>query len=104
MKEHLAGEGVIPRVQRRKLAHQLEDVSVAGEPGEQGLARGDGVLGGGPLPGVKKTDAGQNPPIAAGLTGGPPPPMRRSDAARPSRCVVAFLSYMTHVNRRSVPS
>jgi hypothetical protein len=30
VQEHLAGEGVVPRVQRRKLAHQLEDVSVAG--------------------------------------------------------------------------
>ena len=29
--EHLAGEGVVPRVQRRELAHQLEDVSVAAD-------------------------------------------------------------------------
>jgi hypothetical protein len=32
VEEHLAGEGVVSRVQRRKSAHQLEDVSVAGEP------------------------------------------------------------------------
>ncbi len=31
MEEHLAGESVVWRVQGRKLAHQLEDVSVAGE-------------------------------------------------------------------------
>jgi hypothetical protein len=38
--EHLAGEGAVPRVQRRKLAHQLEDVSVAGETVEQHPAGG----------------------------------------------------------------
>jgi hypothetical protein len=43
--EHLAGEGVVPRVQQRKLAHQLPDVSVAGEPVEQDPAGGPGVLG-----------------------------------------------------------
>jgi hypothetical protein len=34
-KEDLAGEGVVPRVQRRKLAYQPKDVSVAGKPVEQ---------------------------------------------------------------------
>jgi hypothetical protein len=42
--EHLAGEDVVPRVQWRELAHQLEDVSVTGEPVEQHAA------GGQPLP------------------------------------------------------
>jgi hypothetical protein len=43
--EHLTGEGVVLRVQRRQLAHQLEDVSVADQPVEQDTAGGDGVLG-----------------------------------------------------------
>jgi hypothetical protein len=30
VQEHLAGEGVVPRVQERELVDQLEDVSVAG--------------------------------------------------------------------------
>jgi hypothetical protein len=47
VKEHFAGEGVISRVQGREFAQQFEDVSVAGEPVEQGLAGGGGVLGGG---------------------------------------------------------
>src|SRR5258708_6428493 len=38
VEEHLAGEGVVSRVQGRKLARQLEDVSVAGEPVEQDTA------------------------------------------------------------------
>jgi hypothetical protein len=91
MKEHLAGEGVIARVQGRKLAQQLEDVSVAGEPGEQGLARGDGVLGDGPLPGRHIPTVGQNHRSPAALPADARRrPVRRSDAARPSRCVVAF--------------
>ena len=32
VEEHLAGKGVVSRVQGRELAHQLEDVSVAGNP------------------------------------------------------------------------
>jgi hypothetical protein len=73
MKEHLAGEGVIARVQGRKLAQQLEDVSVAGEPGEQGLARGDGVLGDGPLPGRHTPTVGQNHRSPAAFPDGCPP-------------------------------
>jgi hypothetical protein len=73
MEEHFAGEGVIPRVQGRKFAQQLEDVSIAGEPVEQGLAGGDGVLGGGPLP-QAYPDGRAEPPIIGGLTGGCPPP------------------------------
>ena len=36
MKEHLAGERVVARVQGRKFAQHLEDVCIAGEPVEQG--------------------------------------------------------------------
>jgi hypothetical protein len=49
VEEHLAGEGVVARVQRRELAHQLEDVGVAGELTEQDATRGYGVLSGRPL-------------------------------------------------------
>ena len=49
MEEHLAGEGVVPRVLGRKLVHLLEDVSLAGEPVEQDTAGGHGVLGLGPF-------------------------------------------------------
>jgi hypothetical protein len=49
VEEHFAGEGVTPRVQGRKFAQQLEDVRVADEPVEQGLAGGDGVVGRGAL-------------------------------------------------------
>jgi hypothetical protein len=69
MEEHLAGEGVIPRVQRGKLAHQLDDVSVAGEPVEQDTAGGHGVLGGGPLP-QAYPDGRAEPPIAGRSPGG----------------------------------
>ena len=44
-------ESVVSRVQGRKLAHQLGDVSVAGEPVEQDTVGGHGVLGSGALPG-----------------------------------------------------
>jgi hypothetical protein len=50
VEEHLAGEGVFSRVQRRKLAQQLEDVSVAGEPVEQDTTGGHGILRGRPIP------------------------------------------------------
>ncbi len=43
--ELLAGEGVVSRVQGRKLALQPEDVSVAGQPVEQDTAGSDGVFG-----------------------------------------------------------
>jgi hypothetical protein len=51
VEEHLAGKGAVSRVQGRKLAYQLEDVRIAGEPIEQDTAGGRGVLGGGPVPG-----------------------------------------------------
>jgi hypothetical protein len=60
MKEHLAGEGVVSRMQGRKFARQLEDVSVTGQSVEQGLASRHGVLGGGPLPSRHITTVGQN--------------------------------------------
>ena len=93
--EHLAGEGVVPRVQGRKLAHQLEDVSVAGEPVEQDPADGHGVLGSGPLPGRHIPTVRQNRRSPGGLTGA----YRRMPAVglcsavtspRPSRCVFAL--------------
>jgi len=59
-RNHLAGESVVPRVQRRKLAHQLQRASVAGEPVEQDPAGGPGVLGARPLPGRHILTAGQN--------------------------------------------
>jgi hypothetical protein len=74
-KEHLAGEGVVPRVQRRKLAHQLEEVGVAGEPVEQDTASGYGVLGGRSLPGRHITTVGQNHRPPGGLTSGCSPPI-----------------------------
>jgi len=72
MEEHLTGEGVIARVQRRELARQLEDVSIAGEPVEQHTAGGDGVFGGRPLLGRHSTKVGQNHRSPGGLTGSCP--------------------------------
>ena len=74
--EHLAGEGVVPRVQGRKLAHQLEDVSVAGESVEQDPAGGHGVPGSGPLPGRHIPTVRQNHRSPGGLTGGLEPLVR----------------------------
>jgi len=42
-----AGEGAVPRVQQRTLAHQLHDLSVAGEPVQQDPAGSHGVPGAG---------------------------------------------------------
>ena len=47
--EHLAGESVVARVQGRKPAQHLEDVSVAGESVEQHTTGGHSVLSGRPL-------------------------------------------------------
>jgi len=44
VKEHLAGERVVSRVQGCKPAQHLEDAGVAGEPVEQGTAGGGRVL------------------------------------------------------------
>ena len=49
-----------PAVQGHKLALQLDDVYVAGQPVEQGLAGGHGVLRGGPLPCRHVTTVRQN--------------------------------------------
>ena len=99
--EHLAGEGVAPRVQRRKLALQLEDVYVAGQPIEQGLAGGHGVLRGGPLPGRHVTTVRQNH-RSGGLSSKCPLPagaaQRRHPLATLRRCLMGCA---THVNRRS---
>jgi hypothetical protein len=83
-------------VQRRKLAHQLEDVGVAGEPGEQDLARriwravtassGTGRF----LAGISRRQGRTADRRAALPADARRRPVRRSDAARPSRCVVAF--------------
>lgn len=78
MKEHLAGEGVISRVPGRKLAHQLEDVSVAGGPAGQDTAGGHGVLGGGPVPGRHTPAVGQNRRSPAAYIGCPAPELRRA--------------------------
>jgi len=77
VEEHLAGEGVISRVQRRKLAHQLEDVSFAGEPVEQDTADGHGVLGGGPVPGRHPPTVGQNHRSPAAYIGCLDPELQR---------------------------
>ena len=95
-------EGVVPRVQRRKLAHQLEDVSVAGQLVEQGLAGDHGVLGSGPLPGRHITTVRQNHRSPGGLTGGCPPPTGAAQCRRlPVTLCLCLMSCVTHVNRRS---
>jgi len=100
--EHLAGK-VLSRVQGRKLAHQREDVSVAGEPVEQDPAGGHGVLGSGPLPGRHSTTVRQNHRSPSGLTGGCPPPTGAAQCRRPPVTLrLCLMSCGTHVNRRSV--
>jgi hypothetical protein len=69
-------------VQQRKLAHQLPDVSVAGEPVEQDSAGGPGVLGSRPLPGGHIPTVGQNHRSPRGLPADARRPAQRSDAAR----------------------
>jgi hypothetical protein len=59
-KEHLAGEGVVPRMQRRKLAHEAEDLCAARQPAEQDLAGGFCVFRGGPFLGSHTPTVGQN--------------------------------------------
>jgi hypothetical protein len=49
VEEHLAGERAVSRMQGRKLAHQVEDVSVAGQSVEQDTTGGHGILGGWPF-------------------------------------------------------
>src|SRR6185312_5292642 len=44
VKEHLAGKRVVSRVQGCKPAQHLEDADVTGEPVEQGMTGGHGVL------------------------------------------------------------
>ena len=98
--EHLAGEGVVPRVQQRKLAHQLQDVSVAGEPVKQDPAGGPGVLGGRPLPGRHIPTVGQNHQSPRSLPADARRrPVQRSTPPVTLRCYL--MSCVTHVNRRS---
>ena len=74
-------EGVVPRVQRRKLAHQFEDLSVARQPVEHHAAGGHGVLRGRPLPGRHITTVGQNHRSPGGLTDESAAQERREDTA-----------------------
>jgi hypothetical protein len=46
VKEHLAGERVVVRVQAREPAHHLDDVSVAGESSEQSTTGSHGQSSG----------------------------------------------------------
>jgi len=83
-KEDLAGEGVVQRVQRRKLARQLKDVSVASKPVEQDPAGGHGVPGSGPLPGWHTTTVGHNHRSPAAFPADARRrSVQRSDATRP---------------------
>ena len=66
--EHLAGESVVPRVQSRKLARQLEGVTVSGEHVEQDTASGDSVISG-------RRACGRQPvPVPAAAVPAPRPP------------------------------
>jgi len=68
VKEHLAGERVVSRVQRRKPAQHLEEASVAGEPVEQGTAGSHGLLMSRPLPARHNTTVNQNRQLRAAVT------------------------------------
>jgi hypothetical protein len=67
VKEHLARERVVTRVQGRKSAQHLEDVSVAGEPVDQGTTGSHGVFGSRPLPGGHIATVDQNRQLWGGL-------------------------------------
>jgi hypothetical protein len=87
-------------VQGRKLAHQREDVGVAGEPVEQGPAGGHSVLGSWPLPGRHTTTVGQNHRSPGGLSSGCPPLAGAAKWRRPLATLRRFLmSCATHLNR-----
>jgi hypothetical protein len=71
VEKHLAGEGVVSRVQRRKLVCQLGNVSITGESVEQDLAGDRGVLGsrllaGGHTPTVRHESAGRRAALPPG--------------------------------------
>ena len=100
--QHLAGEGVISRVQGRKLAHLLEDVSVAGEPVEQDPAGGHRVPGNGPLPGRHITTVRQNHRSPGGLTSGCPQSTGAAAVPLPARHTMSLpYELVTHLTRRS---
>jgi hypothetical protein len=67
VKGHLAGERVVARVQGRKAAQHLDDVSVAGQPVERGATGSHGVLGSRPLPAGHITTVDQNRQAVSGL-------------------------------------
>ena len=69
VKEHLAGKRVVSRVQGRKLAQQLSDVSVAGQAVEQDTTGSHGILGGRPLPARHVTTVDQNRQPRAAFAG-----------------------------------
>jgi len=90
-KELLAGERVIARVQGRKPAQHLEDVSVAGEPVKQGVTGSHGVLGSRPLPGghTATVDHNRQPQEALAAAVGIAT-MQTGETAPLSRWVVTF--------------
>jgi hypothetical protein len=74
VKEYLAGERVVSRVQGREPAQHLGDVSVAGEPVEQGTTGSCRVLGSWPLPAGHMTTVNQNRQLRAAFAAGRPAP------------------------------
>ena len=60
VEEHLAGEGAVPGMQGRQLAHQLGYLDILGHPVEQDPAGGGRVLGRGQVPGRHTQTVGQN--------------------------------------------
>src|SRR6185437_3490376 len=83
VKEHLAGERVVARVQGCELAQHLEDASVAGEPVEQSTTGGRRVLGSWPLPAGHVTTVAHNRQPRAAFVAGHPAP-RQCNAAKPA--------------------
>jgi hypothetical protein len=92
VKEHLAGEGAVARVQGCEPAQHLEDVGVAGEPAEQGTTGSGRVLVSRALLAGQVTTADQNRQLQAAFTAVSPAP-RPGNALRPapsSRWVITF--------------
>jgi hypothetical protein len=92
VKEHLAGERVVSRVQGRKPAQHLEDVSIAGEPVEQGATGCCRILVSRALLAGRVTTVDQNRQPQAAFTAVSPAP-RPGNAVRPapsSRWVITF--------------
>jgi hypothetical protein len=72
VKEHLARERVVARVQGRKSAQHLEDVSVAGEPVAQSATGSHGVLGESAASWRAYRDGRPEPPTVGGFLQPPP--------------------------------